>query len=170
MGAAGRPSPGSSPAIEPDLAFAQLAFEMGVLQLAEECLVSDPLIESRIALSARDTAGTIGIVENVVRPGWPGPPLHHHAFDETFSILEGELTFQLGAERVLGHAGDTLFVAGGIHHTLANLSAAPARYLLTCTPGGFEQRFGPDADSTPSGPNTDIIVVGPRIPEMDAQR
>jgi hypothetical protein len=38
-----------------------------------------------------------------------------------------------------------------------------------CTPGGFEQRFGPEADNTPSGPNTDVIVVGPRIPEMDAQ-
>jgi hypothetical protein len=40
-----------------------------------------------------------------------------------------------------------------------------------CTPGGFEQRFGPEADSTPSGPTTDVIVVvGPRIPEMDAER
>jgi hypothetical protein len=39
-----------------------------------------------------------------------------------------------------------------------------------CTPGGFEQRFGPEADSTPSGPTTDVIVVGPRIPDMDAER
>jgi hypothetical protein len=38
------------------------------------------------------------------------------------------------------------------------------------TPGGFEQRFGPAFDSTPSGPTTDVIVVGPRIPEMDAER
>src|SRR5437867_2591981 len=82
-----------------------------------------PSITSRIALAARDTGGTIGIVENVVQAGWPGPPLHHHAFDETFCILEGELTFQLGAERAVGRAGDTLFVRGSDHHTLANLSA-----------------------------------------------
>jgi len=44
------------------------------------------------------------------------------------------------------------------------------RYLLVCTPGGFEQRFGPEAESAPSGPNTDVIVVGPRIAEMDAER
>jgi quercetin dioxygenase-like cupin family protein len=127
------------------------------------------LIASRIALSSRETAGTIGIVENRVQPGWPGPPLHHHAFDETFCILEGELTFQLGASRMTGGAGDTLFVPRGSHHTLANLAALPARYLLLCTPGGFEQKFGPDAESTPPGPNTDVVVVGPRIPEMDPQ-
>ena len=61
--------------------------------------MSVPSITSRIALASRDTGGTIGIVENVVQAGWPGPPLHHHAFDETFCVLEGELTFQLGAER-----------------------------------------------------------------------
>ncbi len=131
--------------------------------------MSVPLIASRIALASRETGGTIGIVENRVRAGWPGPPLHHHAFDETFCILEGELTFQLGADRVVGRAGDTLFVSRGEHHTLANLSAASARYLLVCTPGGFEQKFGPDADSTPPGPNTDVIVVGPRISEVDAK-
>jgi uncharacterized cupin superfamily protein len=131
--------------------------------------VSVQLISSRIALTSCETGGTIGIVENRVQPGWPGPPLHHHAFDETFCILDGELTFQLGANRVVGRAGDTLFVPRGDHHTLANLSAAPARYLLVCTPGGFEQKFGPDAGSTTPGPNTDVIVVGPGIPEMDGQ-
>ncbi len=131
--------------------------------------MSGSLIRSGIALASRDTGGTIGIVENLVQSGWPGPPLHHHAFDETFCILDGELTFQLGADRVVGCRGDTLFVPRGDHHTLANLSAAPARYLLVCTPGGFEQKFGPDADRTPPGPNTDVIVVGPRISEMDAE-
>lgn len=132
--------------------------------------MSVPLITSRIALASRETGGTIGIVENLVQPGWPGPPLHHHAFDETFCILDGELIFQLGADRVVGRTGDTLFVPRGAHHTLANLSAASARYLLLCTPGGFEQKFGPDADSTPPGPNTDVTVTGQRIPEMDAQK
>jgi hypothetical protein len=54
----------------------------------------------------------------------------------------------------------------GSSSTFADSSA---RYLRVCTPGGFEQRFGPEADSTPSGPTTDVIVVGPRIPEMDAE-
>jgi mannose-6-phosphate isomerase-like protein (cupin superfamily) len=129
-------------------------------------MTSLPMITSRVTLESRDTRGTIGIVENLVQPAWPGPPLHHHAFDETFVVLDGELTFQLAADRVVGRAGDTLFVPRGVHHTLANLSADSARYLLVCTPGGFEQRFGSDAASTPSGPNTDVVPVGPRISEM----
>ena len=80
------------------------------------------------------------------------------------------LTFQLGADRVVGHPRDTLFVARGVHHTLANLADSSAPYLLVCTSGGFEQRFGPEADSLPSGPTTDVIVVGPRILEMHAER
>jgi mannose-6-phosphate isomerase-like protein (cupin superfamily) len=126
-----------------------------------------PLITSHIALASGDTDGTLGIVENLVRPGWPGPPLHHHAFDETFCVLAGELAFQLGEDRVVGRPGDTLFVAHGVHHTLANLGDSPARYLLICTPAGFEQRFGPDAKNTPPGPNTDVIVVGPRIADNE---
>jgi hypothetical protein len=39
-----------------------------------------------------------------------------------------------------------------------------------CTPGRFDQRFGPEAESTPAGPNTDVMVLGPRIPELDAER
>ena len=46
-----------------------------------------------------------GVIEVAVPPGWDGPPLHHHDFDETFYVLEGELTFQLGDEIVTRGAG-----------------------------------------------------------------
>ena len=47
-------------------------------------------------------------------------------------------------------------VPGGAIHTLANHSDAPARYLLLCTPGGFERRF----DAAPDGPIPETTVVG----------
>jgi uncharacterized cupin superfamily protein len=135
----------------------------------KECKMSVPLIASRITLAAHETGGTIGIIENLVEPGWPGPPLHHHAFDETFCILEGELTFRW--ERIAAWAApEARCSSSAAWSQLANLFGGSARYLLVCTRGGFEQRFGPDADGTPSGPNTDVIVVGLRIPEMDAER
>ena len=37
--------------------------------------------------------------------------------------------------------GAFAFAPRGVHHTLANRSAAAARYLLICTPAGFERRF-----------------------------
>ena len=54
------------------------------------------------------------------------PPLHRHDFDETFYILEGEITFQLGEERLTRRAGELAFAPRGVPHTYANLSGAPA--------------------------------------------
>jgi quercetin dioxygenase-like cupin family protein len=109
------------------------------------------------AVLLRDAA--LGAVEVAVAAGWPGPPLHHHAFAEAFYVLEGELTFQLGDEKRVARAGEFLHVPGGAIHTLANHSNASARYLLLCTPGGFERRF----DAEPDGPVPETIVVGGQI-------
>ncbi len=98
--------------------------------------------ESRALLRSEESDDVIGIVELAVPPGWPGPPLHHHAFDEAFYVLEGELTFQVGEALMRAGAGELAFAPRGSHHTVANLSGAPARYVLICTPGGFERRFG----------------------------
>ena len=40
------------------------------------------------------------VVDDHAPARWAGPPLHRHDFDETFYVLEGELTFQLGDEVV----------------------------------------------------------------------
>src|SRR3954466_2114824 len=105
-----------------------------------------------------------GIVEIPVPAGWPGPPLHHHAFDEAFYVLEGELTFQLGDELATAGPGSLTFAASGSHPTLANRGTAPARYLLVCTPGGFERRFDPE----PRKPYPETVVVGPCIGERSS--
>jgi mannose-6-phosphate isomerase-like protein (cupin superfamily) len=80
-------------------------------------------------------------MDNVVPPRMTGPPLHRHGFDELFCVLDGELTFQLGDERVTRRAGELAFAPRGAAHTFANLAAAPARTLIVCTPAGFERYF-----------------------------
>jgi mannose-6-phosphate isomerase-like protein (cupin superfamily) len=110
-------------------------------------------------------------VRVTVPAGWPGPPLHHHDFDETFYVLEGELTIQLDDDVTSARPGQCVFAERGRHHTLANLGGAPARYLLTCTPGGFERYFdrlqaeltGRPAPPEASGPFPETFVVGPQI-------
>ena len=99
------------------------------------------------------------------------PPLHHHDFDETFYLLEGELTFQLGDEVFTRRAGELVFAPRGIPHTYANLSRAPARALLVITPAGFERHFdGIAARITGSAPPPESIkpipetvTVGPPL-------
>jgi mannose-6-phosphate isomerase-like protein (cupin superfamily) len=107
-----------------------------------------------------------------------GPPLHHHDFDETFYIIEGELTFQLGDELFTSKAGELAFAPRGVPHTYANLSAAPTRHLIVCTPAGFERYFARMAAERRSEeppewalrPIPESTVVGPRIGERPGDK
>ena len=56
--------------------------------------------KTSVLLRGAESGGHVALVENAVPAGWDGPPLHHHDFDETFYVLEGELTFALGDERL----------------------------------------------------------------------
>jgi quercetin dioxygenase-like cupin family protein len=129
-------------------------------------------LDASILLRTEATQDALSLVEVTVPAGWDGPPLHHHGFDETFYVLDGELTFQLDDEVGARGSGELVFVPRDAVHTLANLSERPARYLLVCTPGGFERRFDPDrAGSVAAGrPELETHMVGPTIREHLAGR
>jgi quercetin dioxygenase-like cupin family protein len=74
-------------------------------------------------------------------PRGSGPPLHlHHNEDETFYILEGEVTVLVGDERIDLKAGDYVFAPRGIAHAYV-VRSERARMLVTASPGGVEQFF-----------------------------
>jgi mannose-6-phosphate isomerase-like protein (cupin superfamily) len=84
--------------------------------------------------------------------GFPGPPLHvHPPFDETFLVLEGRLTVRVGDEVTRLEPDAIAFVPGDIPHTFANTEPAPVRFLLVCSPGGFEDYFRSVAADDESG-------------------
>jgi quercetin dioxygenase-like cupin family protein len=127
----------------------------------------------KIHVRGEQSGGRVGIVESVMAAGATGPPLHVHDFDEAFYVLEGELTFQVGDRLVSARAGELAFAPGGTPHTVANLSGAPARYVLVCTPAGFEREFARraarSAETEPPAwamqPVPEVRYVGPRIGE-----
>jgi quercetin dioxygenase-like cupin family protein len=125
--------------------------------------MADGPIDAAILLRGEQTGGALSAISVTVAAGWDGPPLHHHDFDEAFYVLEGELTFQLGDELVTAGPNTIVFAPGGAVHTLANLSDARSRYLLLCTPAGFEGRF----ETAPAGPVPETIFVGGTIAERD---
>jgi quercetin dioxygenase-like cupin family protein len=96
---------------------------------------------NKVLLHGEETAGAVSIVENRMPAGAPGPPLHSHAFDEAFYVLDRELTVQLDDQLTTVHAGELIFARRGVPHTLANLSETPTRFLLVLTPPGFEREF-----------------------------
>ncbi|HSS56653.1 MAG TPA: cupin domain-containing protein [Solirubrobacteraceae bacterium] len=128
-----------------------------------------------VVLRGEQTAGAISAVENTLPARWEGPPLHRHAFDEAFYILDGELTFQLGDDLFTAGPGALAFAPGGVEHTLANFGDAPARYLLLCTPAGFERYFArlaaqAAAEEPPSwalAPTPPVTTLGAHIGERD---
>ena len=126
---------------------------------------------TRVLVRSEESGAAVALVENTVPAGWAGTPLHHHAFDEAFYVIDGELTFQLGDEIVTRGPGELAFAPGGVHHAVANPGADAARYLLVCTPGGFERYFAKlaaDAAGVEAPPEVakgypETTVVGPPI-------
>ncbi len=132
---------------------------------------STPNLTTNVLLRSEDTGGHVSVTEIVVPPHSAGPPLHTHDFDETFYMLEGKLIFQVQDALVTKGAGELSFAARNVAHTLANHSDAAARYLLVCTPAGFERHWariaadaaGVDPPEWALQPIPEVTVVGPQI-------
>jgi mannose-6-phosphate isomerase-like protein (cupin superfamily) len=81
------------------------------------------------------TRGTLGVAEFEVAPHALTPPPHiHHAHEEGFYILEGELEFLAGTETLQASKGTFVMVPIGTVHTFSNPTDKPARFLNTFTP------------------------------------
>jgi len=130
-----------------------------------------PTVRTNILLRSEETGGQLSVTEIEVPPHTAGPPLHTHDFDEAFYMREGELIFQVGDALVSKVAGELSFAPRNVPHTLANQNAAAARYLLVCTPAGFERHWARTAAEAAGieppewalQPIPEITVVGPQI-------
>ena len=61
----------------------------------------------KVLLRSADTRSELSVIEGAMPPHRPGPPLHHHEFDETFYVIEGELTFQVREELITAEIDST---------------------------------------------------------------
>src|SRR6266566_1830124 len=122
----------------------------------------------RVLLRNDETDGALSVIESAAPPGFTGPPLHQHNFDESFCVLDGELTVQLRDELFSVSAGQVAFAPRGVPHTFTNLSDRPAHYLIICTPAGFEgyfarmaaERQGVDPPGWALQPLPEVTTVG----------
>jgi quercetin dioxygenase-like cupin family protein len=70
-----------------------------------------------------------------------GPPLHvHYKQDEQFYIVEGEILFQVGAERYTLKSGDTIYLPRNVPHAFLVLSET-ARLFFQINPSGKTEAF-----------------------------
>ena len=92
---------------------------------------------AEVKLTAEQTGGALTIVEITEPPGSAAPLHVHHRDDETFWILEGDLTFEVGGETIHASAGDAVFGPRGVPHRYT-VGPSGCRMLFIMTPGGFE--------------------------------
>ncbi len=93
-----------------------------------------------ILLTGRETAGRFCLIDMHIPPGG-GPPPHRHDFEETFTILEGELEFSFRGVKQAVRAGATVNIPANAPHQFRNASTEAARLLCICSPAGQEEFF-----------------------------
>jgi len=93
-----------------------------------------------ILLSGEDTAGRYCLIDMHIPPGG-GPPPHRHDFEETFTILEGQLEATFRGQKLVVRAGETFHIPANAPHQFHNSFAEPVRLLCTCSPAGQENFF-----------------------------
>ena len=93
-----------------------------------------------VKAGAAETGGSFAQIE-MNDPHGTATPVHlHHNEDETFYVLEGEVSVLIGDERIDLSPGDYAFAPRGIPHASV-VSSDRARTLVTMSPGGLEELF-----------------------------
>jgi quercetin dioxygenase-like cupin family protein len=103
---------------------------------------------ARLKLTGEETGGRFALWEGVL-PHGAAPPLHSHPQDETFYVLEGDVTVWIVEEQdaddddwITSRArectpGAAAFAPGGVPHTF-RVESDTARMLFLSTPAGIE--------------------------------
>lgn len=95
----------------------------------------------RIVLEGADTGGRFTLMlprKDGWAPGESGPVAHAHPFEETFVVIEGEMTFFAGDEEITVEAGGLIHVPSMVPHTFANRGDVQAKTMVIASPPGIE--------------------------------
>lgn len=108
----------------------------------------------RFLAVGEDTNGRYALWEAVVPPGGGPPPHVHSREEEGFYVLEGEIAFTIGDQRLVARAGTFANMPVGTPHSFKNESGKPARMLISVAPAGLEKMFFEVGVPVPPGATT----------------
>jgi len=95
----------------------------------------------RFLATGEETDGKYAMWEASVPPGGGPPPHVHSREEESFFILEGEITFQVGENRLVAAAGTFANMPVGSLHSFKNTTDKTARMIISVAPAGLEKMF-----------------------------
>ena len=93
-----------------------------------------------LARTADTPRFTFGIIE--IAPGRALEAHVHPDEDDAFYIVEGEMIFLFGDQRVSAPPGTFVLVPPGVEHGFTNDDTRPVRMLNIHAPAGFDRRIG----------------------------
>ena len=95
----------------------------------------------RFLATGEETDGKYAMFEAIVPPGGGPPPHVHSREEESFLILEGEITFTVGEEKIIATAGTFANMPVGSLHSFKNATDKTARMIISVAPAGLEKIF-----------------------------
>src|SRR4051812_30848401 len=111
-----------------------------------------------IRVHGDSVGGRFALIEFLL-PRRASPPRHTHPQDETYIVLDGQLTVAADEKRVAIRAGGTAVVPMGVPHTF-RVDTDTARVIVLSTPAGIE-RMVLDGST---------LAAAPTLPPADAPR
>ena len=90
--------------------------------------------------TGEDTQGKFALIEAVARKGNVPPPHIHHREEETFYVLEGEMTFSVGGQTIKATPGTMVCLPRDVAHSFV-IDSEQGPVLILLTPAGLEGWF-----------------------------
>lgn len=95
-----------------------------------------------VKVSGKDTDGALAMFEQTGLTPKRGTPLHVHPHqEEIFKIIEGEYYFQVGTEKYMLKAGDTIFLPRNVPHAWTQVSEKAKTNVIVQPAGKLEEFF-----------------------------
>lgn len=118
-------------------------------------------------VTGAESGGSFAQIESI-DPRGTATPLHlHRNEEESFYVIEGELTVLVDDDRLELSAGDFALVPRGVPHAYVVRSDL-ARMLVTFSPSGFEQAFVDLGVAVAASPEPPVETVIPSPEEIVA--
>jgi quercetin dioxygenase-like cupin family protein len=116
--------------------------------------------------TGEETNGQFALMEQVAHKG-NVPPRHiHHREDETFYVVEGEMTFSIGNETIKATAGTMVFAPRDVAHSFT-IDSEQVRILVMVSPAGAEEFF---KECSVPAPSMTLPPAGGEPPYSEIQK
>lgn len=86
-------------------------------------------------------AAPMTVMSMTIAPEQGAPDHISHGEDKVFQIMEGNLIFSVGTDKIKALQGECIFVGRGIAHSFSALNGEPALMTLISTPAKHDRFF-----------------------------